>query len=67
MANIATVFVTKVRETKGAVLYQEIDPSTRKELTHQDPESAVGTVYFRKHLFKGEIPTNLKFHVESVD
>ncbi len=60
------VYLTKVRETKGAVLYAEVD-STGLELDHKNPKSAVGTVYFRKHFFEGGITERLKMIVKIPD
>ncbi len=61
-----TSHFTLVRETKGALRYQEIDPTTHKEHGMYDPETVVGTLYIRKQAINGNpYPTNLAITIES--
>jgi hypothetical protein len=51
----------KVRETKGAVLYQEVDSQNRSLDAYT---GKVGNQYFRKTAFTGEIPTKITVKVQ---
>lgn len=51
-----TYKLTKVRETKGAVLYQEVD-SAGHPLDYKNDGSKVVSQYFRKNAFVGGIPS----------
>lgn len=42
------VSLTLMRETKGALRYQEIDANRRQRMM-SDPETVIGTLYLRKN------------------
>jgi len=60
MSSSFTYKLRKVRETPGAVLYQEHDGAGKDLDQHS---GKVNTQYFRKSAFTGSIPSNLEVTV----
>ncbi len=59
------ISMTQVKQTPGAIRYQEVDSSSRKPITQSDPDCIVGTLYIRKTAFQGEsIPTDITVTIE---
>jgi hypothetical protein len=53
------IFV-KERETKGAVLYKEVNEENEQLSPH---EALIGTFYVRKHNFDGNIPNKVEIEL----
>jgi hypothetical protein len=57
--------MTRVRDTKGAVLYNEIEKGSRRSLPPNDPDAKIGTLYIRKAAFSDtNFPTDITVTVE---
>jgi hypothetical protein len=62
-----TATFRRKKETKGAVLYQEVSAS-KEELSPYHPDAIMGTPYVRKQIFNGKaLPPEVKITIEWPD